>query len=71
VTSIDLPTHSTRQIDSAFTLVLSVCLVAALLNAAYVLIAGLWQPLLDIHWFRQTQTALSVYWLIQGGPWLA
>jgi hypothetical protein len=45
--------------------------VAALLHAGYVLLLGLSQPLLDQHSFRQTQTALSAYWLLQGGPWLA
>src|SRR5258707_7658240 len=37
----------------------------------FVLLLGLRKPLLDLHAFRQTQTALSVYWLIHGGPWLA
>ncbi|WP_165585302.1 hypothetical protein [Roseococcus sp. SYP-B2431] len=41
------------------------------LYAAYILLASLNDPLLDQHSFRQTQTALSVYWITQGGPWLA
>ncbi|MCW5891768.1 MAG: hypothetical protein KIT14_14650 [bacterium] len=27
-------------------------------------------PLLEAHAFRQTQTAITVYWLLRGGPWL-
>lgn len=27
--------------------------------------------ILDQHGFRQTQTAISAYWLLRGGPWLA
>lgn len=43
----------------------------AVLHALYVLMAGIAQPLLDFHSFRQTQTALSVYWIVHGGPWFA
>src|ERR1041384_5186315 len=28
------------------------------------------RPLLEAHSFRQTQTALTAYWLARGGPWL-
>jgi hypothetical protein len=28
-------------------------------------------PLLEAHSFRQTQTAISSYWMAEGGPWLA
>lgn len=39
--------------------------------ACLVVLAASWfQPLLDQHWFRQTQTAMSAYWLTRGGPWL-
>lgn len=37
---------------------------------SYLLIISWHQPALDIHGFRQTQTAISVYWLAKGGPWL-
>ena len=60
-----------RRPEDRFALALLVGLVAAMLNAVHVLASGLWQPPLDMHPFRQTQTALSVYWLIQGGPWFA
>lgn len=39
-----------------------------------ILLYALWvswnQPLLDMHGFRQTQTALSAYWMTRGGPLL-
>jgi len=44
---------------------------AALAHALYILFGWLNGPLLDQHSFRQTQTALSVYWISQGGPILA
>jgi hypothetical protein len=37
----------------------------------YVFVRGWDQSLLEMHGFRQTQTALTVYWLLQGGHWLA
>jgi hypothetical protein len=43
-------------------------LVLALLFALAVLCVGLFQPLLDQYQFRQTQTALTSYWLMRGGP---
>lgn len=30
---------------------------------------GVSQPLLDLHGFRQAQTALTIYWLAQGSSW--
>ncbi|MDB5415465.1 MAG: hypothetical protein JWR10_3800 [Rubritepida sp.] len=44
---------------------------AALAHAGYILVGWLNDPLLDQHPFRQTQTALSTYWIMQGGPILA
>jgi hypothetical protein len=43
-------------------------LVLALLFALAVLCLGLSQPLLDAYDSRQTQTALTTFWLIRGGP---
>lgn len=37
----------------------------------YLLVISWNQPVLDIHGFRQAQTALSAYWIAQGGPLLA
>jgi hypothetical protein len=57
--------------ERALALTLGIVLLLAIAHAAYVLCIGLWKPLLDLHSFRQTQTALSVYWLAQGGPLIA
>jgi len=35
----------------------------------FVTLRWIGQPLLDQHNFRQTQTAISAYWLIQGTGW--
>lgn len=43
----------------------------ALAHALYILFGWLNDPLLDQHYFRQTQTALSAYWISKGGPWFA
>ncbi len=43
----------------------------AFIHATAILFIGIAQPLLDFHSFRQTQTALSVYWILHGGPWFA
>ena len=36
----------------------------------FILIWSLGEPLLERHAFRQTQTAISAYWMLQGGPLL-
>jgi hypothetical protein len=56
--------------ENLFVFVLFIALMGAILRAFYVLALGLWHPLLDMAHFRQTQTALSVYWLTHGGSWL-
>jgi hypothetical protein len=43
-------------------------LLLAFLVALAVLCIGVFQPLLDQYFFRQTQTALTSYWLMRGGP---
>jgi len=43
-------------------------LASALLVALGVLCLGLFQPLLDYYDARQTQTAVTTYWLMRGGP---
>jgi hypothetical protein len=50
---------------------LAVLLALLAVHATYVLFAGLTQPISDFHGFRQSQTAISAYWLWRGGPWLA
>ena len=54
-------------------LIILVWLLAAVAfcHAIFVLTAWLTIPLLDQHAFRQTQTALTTYWLMQGGPFFA
>ena len=46
-------------------------LIAAMLQALFVIIASLESPVFDKHTFRQSQVGLTIYWLAQGGPWLA
>ena len=43
-------------------------LACAIVFAIAALCLGLFQPLTDQHAFRQTQTALTTYWLMRGGP---
>src|SRR5690349_20605428 len=64
-------TNSASLATRALELELWVALVLTIAHAVFVLVVGLDKPLLDLHSFRQTQTALSVYWLLHGGPWLA
>lgn len=51
--------------------ILSFALLFAVGFALFVLISGLSSPILDLFNFRQTQTALTTYWLVRGGAWLA
>lgn len=44
---------------------------ASICFAVYVLLIGIKTPILDNFTFRQTQTALTTYWLTHGGPWFA
>ena len=63
--------NSTSRNEDVFVVVFSLALAIAILYAGRVLVHSLPQPLLDLHSFRQTQTALTVYWMVHGGPWLA
>src|SRR5712691_11031360 len=56
------------QQDSGLQRVLCAMLALALVYSLAVLCVGLFQPLLDQYFSRQTQTALTAYWLAQGGP---
>jgi hypothetical protein len=48
-------------------LIFAVCLIHSFWG-----ISGGWNnPLIDVHAFRQTQTAISVFYLLKGSPWLA
>jgi len=44
---------------------------AGLAHATYYLFLGIASPILDFFSFRQTQTALSAFWIWRGGPWFA
>lgn len=46
-------------------------LSAGAMFAIFQLIVSWDQPILDQYAFRQTQTAISAYWILKGGPWLA
>jgi hypothetical protein len=62
---------STGVRDDWLDLAAKLLLAALVIQALVVLCIGLSQPLQDLHAFRQTQTALTAYWLWKGGPWLA
>lgn len=44
--------------------------ICTLAYSFWFLLIGLSNPTLDSFAFRQSQTALSAYWILQGGPWL-
>ena len=52
--------------DNAVNWTVTACVILAFLVSAVVLIAYLRSPILDMHGFRQTQTAISVYWMEKG-----
>lgn len=51
----------------------ALCVIAAaLLVHALTVLAVRWHtPLLGMHAWRQTQTAITSYWMLKGSPWLA
>ncbi|WGD28369.1 hypothetical protein AncyloWKF20_11115 [Ancylobacter sp. WKF20] len=51
--------------------VLRFFLALSLSFSLFVLFVGLKNPIMDMYSFRQTQTALTSYWLLHGGPWIA
>ncbi|MCZ8314939.1 MAG: glycosyltransferase family 39 protein [Phreatobacter sp.] len=65
------PATDVRQPTISVDGVLTLILLLAAAHMLWVLWLGLNQPLLDQHHFRQSQTAITVYWILQGGPWLA
>lgn len=52
-------------------LFLTLLAISAFLFATYFLAVGFTNGTLDFHAFRQSQTAISAYWLNHGGGWLA
>ena len=61
----------TASISDSTDWILLFIFAAGFVHAAYYLLLGIANPLLDFYSFRQTQTALSAYWMWRGGPWLA
>ena len=59
------------RMPKLLTFLAGIALSLLLLHAVYFLWVGLDQPALDFYSFRQTQTALSAYWLWQDGFRLA
>jgi hypothetical protein len=57
--------------DKSFPLTLTVLLIFAVGFSLYAFSLGWFHPILDEHGFRQTQTAISVYWMIKEGHYLA
>lgn len=57
--------------SDAWRKVLTLLLGLAIVHALIVLCTGITNPLIDLHSFRQTQTALTAYTILKGGPWLA
>src|SRR5215471_6317421 len=50
---------------------IAVFLLAAILLHAAIASIGWWNPIVERHGFRQSQTAISAYWLSRGTPFLA
>lgn len=50
---------------------LNICLIVATIFSLIVFSIGWNNPLIDRHAFRQTQTAISTYWMIKEGHYLA
>jgi hypothetical protein len=69
--SSNITLSKTEQQGSPWLTFLSALLALAFVHAIVILFLGIDKPLLDLHSFRQTQTALSAYWILKGGPWLA
>ena len=57
--------------DAVYFTVLTTLFAAVTVHAFFWLFVGFTQPIADLHQFRQTQTAVSAYWIWRGGPLLA
>jgi len=64
-------TGQQRAVDVAVLAIAAALFVAAFIHAVLVVSIGWTHGIFDAHPFRQTQTAVSVYWMLQGGPLLA
>lgn len=46
-------------------------LLVVFFHALFVLFIGIDSSVIDKHAWRQSQTGITIFWLLQGGPWLA
>ena len=60
-----------RPQRSAWPVLLGLFVLGSVVFNLWAVGVGWWHSLLDQHGFRQTQTAISVWRLLEGGPWLA
>lgn len=68
IQSMKIPVFKrTLQIHKYFSLVI---FFVALFTACYLMSIGWNSSLIGPHDFRQTQTAISVFYLLKGGPWI-
>lgn len=51
--------------------IFAIAFIGCLIYSLWAIGVGWNHTILDAHGFRQTQTAISTYYLIRGGPWLA
>src|ERR1700733_12178228 len=65
------PTDWSRFHDRANFLALTILAAIALVFGIAVLGRRWNDPLLGMHSFRQTQTAITAYWILRGSPWFA
>jgi hypothetical protein len=63
--------RSAGNSDSVLSWTLGILLTIVAVHALFWLVVGARQPLGDLHQFRQTQTAITAYWIWQEGPRLA
>jgi hypothetical protein len=68
---LDDSTRVRLEMSSLARILIGVLFVGALLHGLVVLTYGWGNTILDIHGFRQSQTAISAYYLLHGGAWVA
>ena len=71
ITGLAAPSSSLTWRKDPQLVILALLLALVAVNALIVLSLGLTKPVLEAHAFRQTQTALTIYWILHGGPLLA
>lgn len=66
-----MPFATPAALQRPIVMLLGALVLALVAYDLYWLLAGLTQPPLGSHSFRQSQTAISAYWLLKGGPLIA